>query len=199
MFKVVALHVHLALGISNGNETCARARPLPRLTRKWPTRKSLWRFLVPHQNLRLLSNLPRNQCTSFLGEEFPRPNLWDWSIGHCTVFCFTRIEKYRPTQLSEVVGNEETISRLEVGKKFQFQYSLADTSVNSLIGICKRRQCSELDYRSQLILWPCSLSVLNSPSPPTSSRALLGQGRPPASSVWPEPYLERPSRMQFLS
>lgn len=96
------------------------------------------------------------------------------------------------------MGNEETISRLEVSKKFQFQYSLADTSVNSLVGICKRRQCSKLDYRSQLILWPHSLRVLNSPSP-TSSRGLLGQGRPLASSVWPEPYLERPSKMQFWS
>ena len=35
---------------------------------------------------------------------------------HCDTYC-PRIEKYRPTKLAEVVGNEETISRLAVFAK----------------------------------------------------------------------------------
>ena len=57
---------------------------------------------------------------------------------HSTIkrHCYYRIEKYRPTKLREVVGNEETISRLEVSSPIGSHHHVTDMII-SIAGVCK--------------------------------------------------------------
>ena len=106
---VPALHAHAQF--SPGK--LARAHQI----KKWPMLSS-WKLPPPKTRSRVpwRANLHRRHVGSTcLGEKRGRV-CEGKDLGFYS--SLSRIEKYRPTKLNEVVGNEETISRLEVGADY---------------------------------------------------------------------------------
>lgn len=71
-----------------------------------------------------------------------------WDITDLINIFGGRLEKYRPMKLSEIVGNEETLSRLEVWMCTGVWHSAYHMSVYSMLDTCTPTfdTCSYQDY-----------------------------------------------------
>ena len=88
-----------------------------------------------------------------------------WST--CSYAC--RVEKYRPIELRDIVGNDDTVRRLEVG------WQLCRVHLS-------RAQAIALEGNMpNIILAVCAVQRIALPS---ARRARLAPAKPPASSVW---------------